>query len=218
MSPAERSLLLVVFSVGLLASDAPKKTNPNKVADFAEIESRIYKVEMIENFEEKSLDEIFSIATTGADIRLSRELVAPIADSTQYLSIQIKAPETPRVRLEFKSPPEIKKYCRAIKFWLSVERLQAKLSLIVEDQERRRHFIDSGDLQFRGWKKVTLPMPASIRQHDLYLKEASPLRLIAVEIVFSPKYTKGVLPLVFIDELSAEVREKYILPPPLKNN
>ena len=43
-------VLGAVFSY-LSAADQVKKPNPNKVADFAEIESRIYKNEMLENFD-----------------------------------------------------------------------------------------------------------------------------------------------------------------------
>ena len=200
----------------LLAGDPVKKNNPNKVADFAEIESRIYKIEMVENFEEKPLAEIFKAQDTEADVALARELAAPVSESNQYVSIRVKTPETRRVRLQFKTPPEIKGYCRAFNFWLSVEKLHARISLIVEDREGKRHFLDSGDLQFRGWKKVRLPVAQRIRQHDLYLNEKSPLKVIGIEVVFSAKYTKGKLPLILIDEISAEVREKYEIPPPLK--
>lgn len=212
-------LLHVLFfplSPQLFAADTVKKVNPNKVADFAEIESRIYKYEMLENFEEKELAEIFLPQETAADVSLGRALTPPIAESTQYVSVRIRAPETQRVRLQFKKPPEIKNYCRAFTFWLSVEKLHARLTLIVEDREGKRHFLDSGDLQFRGWKKIRLPVAQRIRQHDLYLNEKAPLKVIGIEVVFSAKYTKGKLPLILIDEIAAEVREKYELPAPLK--
>lgn len=200
----------------LSAADPVKKPNPNRVADFAEIDSKIYKNEILENFEDKPLEEIFLPQKNDAEIRLSRELAPPISESSQYVSIRVSAPETPRVRLQFKSPPEIKGYCRAFNFWLNVEKIHARLTLIVEDREGKRHFLDSGDLQFRGWRKMRLGVGQRIRQHDLYLNEKAPLKLVGIEIVFSEKYTKGKLPLILIDELSAEVREKYEVPPALK--
>lgn len=200
----------------LIAADPVKIPNPHKVADFAEIESRIYRVEMLENFEDGELSEILALQENQADVRLSRELVAPVSESTQYASIRVLAPETRRVRLQFKTPREVKGYCRAFNFWLNVEKPPARLTLIVEDRDHVRHFIDSGDLQFRGWRRMTLPVGQRIRQHDLYLGEKSVLKLIAVEIVFSAKYTKGKLPLILIDEISADVRDKYQLPPELK--
>ncbi len=208
-------LLTAVFFL-LFAADSVKKNNPNKVADFAEIESRIYKNEMLENFEEKALAEIFLPQDTEADVSLSRELAPPVSESNQYVSVRIKTPETRRVRLQFKTPPEIKGYCRAFNFWLSVEKLHARITLIVEDREGKRHFLDSGDLQFRGWRKIRLPVGQRIRQHDLYLNEKAPLKVIGIETVFAAKYTKGKLPLILIDEIAAEVREKYEIPPPLK--
>jgi hypothetical protein len=207
--------LLSVFCL-VRAEDVVKKKNPNKVADFAEIESRIYKYEMLENFEEKELTETFLQQETEADVTLARELTPPISESTQYVSVRIKTPETRRVRLQFKKPPEIKGYCRAFTFWLSVEKLHARITLIVEDREGKRHFLDSGDLQFRGWRKIRLPVAQRIRQHDLYLNEKAPLKVIGIEVVFAAKYTKGKLPLILIDEITAEVREKYEIPPPLK--
>lgn len=200
----------------LWAADPIKKPNPNKVADFAEIDSKIYKNEILENFEEKPIEEIFLPQTNDAEIKISRELAPPISESNQYVSIRVKSPETRRVRLQFKTPPEIRGYCRAFSFWLSVEKIHARLTLIVEDREGKRHFLDSGDLQFRGWRKMRLGVAQRIRQHDLYLNEKSALKLIGIEIVFSEKYTKGKLPLILIDELSAEVREKYEVPPALK--
>ena len=208
-------VLGAVFSC-LYAADQVKKPNPNKVADFAEIESRIYKNEMLENFEEKTIEEVFLPQDTEADVALASELVPPISESTKYVSVRIRAPETRRVRLQFKTPLEIRGYCRAFNFWLSVEKLHARITLIVEDREGKRHFLDSGDLQFRGWKKIRLPVGQRIRQHDLYLNEKAALKLIGIETVFSAKYTKGKLPLILVDEIAAEVREKYELPPPLK--
>lgn len=210
-------LALPLLFVGILsAADPVKKNNPNKVADFAEIESRIYKNEMLENFEEKQLAEIFLPQETAADVSLARELTPPISESNQYVSVHIRESETRRVRLQFKTPPEVKGYCRAFNFWLSVEKLHARLTLIVEDREGKRHFLDSGDLQFRGWKKIRLPVAQRIRQHDLYLNEKAPMKVIGIEVVFAAKYTKGKLPVILIDEIAAEVREKYEVPPALK--
>lgn len=212
-----RSLLFCLLVLRTLsAADPVKKNNPNKVAGFADIESAIYQFEMLENFEEKSPGEIFLPMDTEAETVLAGELAPPVADSSRYIAVRIRTPEVRRVRLQFKTPPEIKKYCTAFHFWLNVEKLHAKLALIVEDREGKRHFIDSGDLQFRGWRKMRLGVGQRIRQYDLYLNEKSALKLIGIEIVFSAKYTRGKLPLVLIDEIQAEVREKYELPPPLK--
>ncbi len=200
----------------LIAAEPIKVPNPNKVADFAEIESRIYRSEMLENFEERELAEILLPQENQADVRLSRELTPPVSESTQYASVRVLAPETRRVRLQFKTPREVKGYCRAFSFWLNVEKPHARLTLIVEDRDQVRHFIDSGDLQFRGWRRMTLPVGQRIRQNDLYLGENSVLKLIGIEIVFSAKYTKGKLPLIMIDEIAAEVRDKYQRPPELK--
>lgn len=206
-------LLALIY---LLAADPIKTPNPNKVADFAEIESRIYRVEMLENFEEREISEILLPQENQAAVRLARELTPPVSESTQYASVRVEAPETRRVRLQFRTPREVKGYCRSFTFWLNVEKPHARLTLIVEDRDQVRHFIDSGDLQFRGWRKMRLPVAQRIRQHDLYLGEKSALKLIGIEIVFSAKYTKGKLPLILIDEIAAEVREKYQLPPELK--
>ncbi len=200
----------------LIAAEPIKVPNPNKVADFAEIESRIYRSEMLENFEERELAEILLPQENQAVVRLSRELTPPVSESTQYASVRVLAPETRRVRLQFKTPREVKGYCRAFSFWLHVEKPHARLTLIVEDRDQVRHFIDSGDLQFRGWRRMTLPVGQRIRQNDLYLGENSVLKLIGIEIVFSAKYTKGKLPLILIDEIAAEVRDKYQRPPELK--
>lgn len=207
---------MILALVYLFAAEPVKTPNPNKVADFAEIESRIYKTELLENFEERELSEILLPQENQAEVHLSRELAPPLSESTQYASVRVLAPETRRVRLQFKTPREIRSYCRAFSFWLNVEKPHARLTLIVEDRDHVRHFIDSGDLQFRGWRKLTLPVGQRIRQHDLYLGEKSALKLIGIEIVFSAKYTKGKLPLILIDEIAAEVRDKYQLPPELK--
>ncbi len=207
---------MLVALIILLAAEPVKAVNPNKVADFAEVDSRIYKTEMLENFEEREITEILEPQQNQAEVRLARELTPPVSASTQYASIRVQAPETRRVRLQFKTPREVKGYCRAFTFWLNVEKPHARLTLIVEDRDQVRHFIDSGDLQFRGWRQMRLPVAQRIRQHDLYLGEKSALKLIGVEVVFSAKYTKGKLPLILIDEIAAEVREKYQLPPELK--
>ncbi|MFO1470204.1 MAG: hypothetical protein U1F27_04070 [Turneriella sp.] len=49
------------------------------------------------------------------------------------------------------------------------------------------------------------------------MKKSAP-KLIGIEVVFARKYTKNKLPLILIDEIAAEVRDKYQVPPPLKKN
>lgn len=200
----------------LLAADPVKKVNPNKVADFADIDARIYKTELLENFEEKELAEIFLPQETKAEVVLSADFPPPVSDSRSYASVRLLESDTRRVRLQFKNAPEVRAYCRAFTFWLNVEKPHARISLIVEDHDKVRHFIDSGDLQFRGWRRLTLPVPQKIHQQDHYLEEKSALRLIGIEIVFSRKYTKGKLPVILIDDIAAEVRAKYEIPAPLK--
>lgn len=209
--------LCMAGTSALLAADPVKTTNPNKVAEFAAIDIGIYKTEMLENFEEKAISDIFLPQENAATVSISRELTPPVPESTQYATIRVPTPETRRVRLQFKLAPQIKEYCRAFTFWLNVEKLHARLSLIVEDREGRRHFLDSGELQFRGWRKMRLAVPQRVHQQDWYLNERATLKLIGVEVVFARKYTKGKLPLILIDEIAAEVRAKYQIPAPLKN-
>lgn len=212
------TVVLGVFTWSAHPADPIKPVNPNKVADFADIDAKIYKSEMLENFEEKAIAEIFLPQETAAAVNISRELTPPVSESTQYIAIRIPEPETRRVRLQFVKPPEVKSYCRAFTFWLNVEKLHARLSLIVEDREGSRHFLDSGELQFRGWRRMRLSVPQRVPQQDWYLNEKSPLKLIGIEVVFARKYTKNKLPLILIDEIAAEVRDKYQVPPPLKKN
>ncbi|MBL8033746.1 MAG: hypothetical protein JNJ69_08605 [Leptospiraceae bacterium] len=212
----KRLFVIICLVSRLFAADPVKPPNPNKVQDFSDIQSRIFRKEMLENFEEKAIEEIFLSPDTQATVRLSRELAPPVTETIQYASVNVATPETRRVRLQFRNPPEIKSYCRALTFWLNVEKLHARLSLIVEDREGRRHFLDSGELQFRGWRFMRLSVPQKVHQQDWYLDEKSALKLIGIEIVFARKYTKGKLPLILIDEIAAEVRDKYQVPPPLK--
>jgi hypothetical protein len=206
-------LLALIY---LLAAEPIKKYNPNKVADFADIESKIYRTEMLQNFEEGEIAEILQPALPGAEIVLSSDFAPPVLESRRYVSVRLNASDTRRVRLQFKEPLEVRDYCRAFSFWLNVEKPYARLSLIVEDRQGVRHFIDSGDLQFRGWRRLVLPVPHKIRQQDYYLNEKSALKLMGIEIVFSRKYAKGKLPVILIDEIAAEVRKKYDVPPELK--
>ncbi|GAB4429622.1 MAG: hypothetical protein OHK0011_12100 [Turneriella sp.] len=206
-------LLALIF---LLAAEPVKKDNPNKVADFAEIDSKIYRTEMLQNFEEGELAEILEPALRGAEVVLSSDFAPPVLESRRYVSVRLTESDTRRVRLQFKEPLEVRDHCRAFALWLNVEKPYARLTLIVEDRQGLRHFIDSGDLQFRGWRRMVLPVPQKIRQQDYYLNEKSALKLVGIEIVFSRKYAKGKLPVILIDEIAAEVRKKYEVPPELK--
>jgi hypothetical protein len=206
-------LLALIY---LLAAEPIRKYNPNKVAEFAEIDSRIYSYQMLQNFEEGELSELLEPALAGTEIVLSTDFAPPVSESRRYVSVRLNESDTRRVRLQFKEPLEVRDYCRAFSFWLNVEKPYARLSLIVEDRQGVRHFIDSGDLQFRGWRRLVLPVPHKIRQQDYYLNEKSALKLMGIEIVFSRKYAKGKLPVILIDEIAAEVRKKYDVPPELK--
>lgn len=198
------------------AFEAQKKTNPNKVAPFPDIDVGIYKVQMLENFEEKAITEIFRAQETKVEVLLANTMPPPIIDSERYASIRLKDTTERRARLQFIHPPEIHGHCRTLTFWLNVQNPNARLSLLIEDRSHVRHFIDSGPLEFRGWRKMTLALPPNVQQGDLYLGEDFALRLVAVEVVFWGRYTEENLPVILIDELAAEVRGQYAVPPALQ--
>lgn len=204
------------ISLSLFATEPSKKQNPNKVSEFADIDTRIYKEKMLQNFESETFDAIFEPIKTNATAKISDELPPPISTSEHYLGIYVASPETRRVRLEFKNPLTVTEYCRAFNLWINVEKIFAHLTLIVEDREKTRHFLRSELLQFRGWRRLRFPVSQRVRQYDLYLNEKSSLKLIGFEIVFTEKYTKGKLPIILIDEIAAEVRTKYEIPPALR--
>ncbi len=207
---------MILTLIFLIAAEPVKKYNPNKVADFAEIDSKIFRTEMLENFEEGELTEILEPAQPGAELVFSSDFAPPVLESRRYVSVRLTESDTRRVRLQFKNPPEVREHCRAFSFWLNVEKPYARLTLLIQDRRGDRHVIDSGDLQFRGWRRMVLPVPLKIQQQDYYLNEKSAMKLLGIEIVFSRKYAKGKLPVILIDEIAAEVRKKYEVPPELK--
>lgn len=198
------------------AFEASKMTNPNKVAPFPDIDVGIYRVLTLENFEEKTITEIFRAQETKAEVILADTMPPPIIDSERYASIRLKDTTERRARLQFLNPPEIHGHCRSLTFWLNVQNPNARLSLLIEDRSHARHFLDSGPLEFRGWRKLTLPLPPNVQQGDLYLGEDFVLRLVAVEVIFWGRYTEENLPVILIDELAAEVRNQYAVPPALQ--
>ncbi|HRP69353.1 MAG TPA: flagellar filament outer layer protein FlaA [Turneriella sp.] len=209
-------VLSVVCVTPQNADDPIKKRNPNKVDDFADIYERIYRKEMLQNFESDALEDIFEPVKSNADVFLSDELPPPITESQRYTVVRLRSSEVRRVRLEFKTPLNIERHCRAFTLWLNVEKIRARLSLIVEDREGTRYFLDGGLLEFRGWRKIRFTVGGRIRQYDLYLNEKAALKLKGIEIVFAQNYTKGKLPILLIDEIAVETRMKYQIPPALR--
>lgn len=210
-------LRVSVLVLGMCHATAvfPDKLHPMKVTDFASVESQIYRIEKIEDFEARAIHEIFH--TVGrAEVLLLTEFPPPVTESQQYASVRLLDSEVPRVRLEFKEPRLVKDFCRGLYLWLHAEKLAAQLSIILEDQSGERHFLHSGQLLFRGWRQIYFRIPEKVRQEDHYLGQKTVLKIIAFEILFPTKYRKGSRPLILIDELTAELRPKYEIPPALK--
>ena len=96
------------------------------------------------------------------------------------------------------------------------------MRVLLRDNIGTVHRLIVGNLEFEGWRKMVLPVGAKISQMDSVTGRPSYLELIAIEFIpperfdFNQAVNREDLRTVFLDDISAVTRKKYLGRPVLK--
>lgn len=201
--------ILIFFISVLLAQDYKlQEHHSEKIID------GIYREIVLEDFETFSPGEsdIRQFGPGKPIIEPRTDFPSPRPGSQKYLSWFIPFESADRLRLTWPSPLVINGYLREIKIWVQSTHLPGSLSLLVKDARGIVHLLNLGTLNFRGWQQLTIKTPDNIFQDDFYPGHNSQIEILALQYEPGPVSRKRKRQVFATDDLTAFVREKYILP------
>lgn len=190
-----------------------------KEEDFAPLDyksqadKKIYTEIPLEDFEandysEKNVKFRFS-GFKQAQLRIRNEYPAPIRDSRKYLGIKVFGQKEDAVAIVPAKNIIIDKYCKQLSVWAYGKGLSGRLSVIVQDGNMNTHLLSFGQLNYRGWRKLSISIPSHVVQSDYFLNQNNKLKIVS--IVFNPGNQGGEdrWSFIYLDDFTAVVRSKY---------
>ncbi len=202
---------------------APKTGKNNnalfKAEDFVpldmgeEIKKRIYPEEILEDFENTEFKkehlrfQYSHIRQAGVSMRT--EYPAPIRNSKRYLGIKIFGRREDAVQIQMPKPIFIPYMVKRLNVWLYGKNITGSFYMVVQDIYENTHLINFGLLNFRGWKRVSVPLPKSVKQVDPVVNMGQNLKIVS--FVFNPGTLAqpGSWSYLYVDDFSATVQSKY---------
>lgn len=108
------------------------------------------------------------------------------------------------VRIEPPFPVKLEGMVKGFELWVCGRNKRHTLHLIVKDFYGDEKLLEVGQLNFMGWKKMTLQVPYTITQEDFRFSINRGLTFMGFLITFNPEETSGKYYL-YVDNLSAEI-------------
>jgi hypothetical protein len=209
--------LLLIFSLSMLnAQDKKaKKKAEGKSEEEIKRPANVYFEIILEDFESTSYSKSnlkFRVVKKNqdGDLIMRDQYPAPVKKSKKYLGVKIYGRSGDYFSLIPPKPLVIKKNCSSISIWVYGKGFTGELSAFVEDANGNAHRLVFGKLNFLGWRKLTVKVPAKVVQEDEFLSQKRVIKI--TKLIYQPGNTKLARPkwqYFYIDDISARVREKY---------
>ena len=186
--------------------DAKKEKKEDKKTE------EMYAETVIEDFEKNTYDEkSVSIRNTGWQklfVKMRDDFPAH-KDSKRFMSIKVFGQHQDAVQITPATTGKtfpINGHCKSLSIWVYGKEMPGELSVLVQDIKGDTHKLVFGKLNFFGWKKLTVHLPAKIMQGQRYLGQERHLKIL--KIVYNPAGDRA-WNWVNIDDLTGEIRKAY---------
>lgn len=179
-----------------------------------EIVPGIYEEIVLEDFSHMPFRQNLSTASGAASVQmsLSKLYPPPFYGAQNYVKLEIQSSGSEAIQLFFEKTIEVKKQIQTFFLWVYSTMLPGDLWLLIKDTRGEVHYVSFGKLNFRGWKKLKADVPNSVVQQDLTPMESLPVRILQIIYRPGPEKRRKMNQIIFLDHLTAKVREKYLLP------
>ncbi len=173
----------------------------------------IFQEIMLEDFEiNPYTDKNVSFASSGyqqARISIRDQFPAPTGSSKKYLGIKVFAKNNDAFIIKPAKEIVIDKYCKYINFWVYGKNLQGDLSFLILDGDEQTHKIKICNLDFMGWKKIQVALPASVAQQDEFITQRKAIKILQIQYHATVMSQTTRWQFFYLDDITAMVREKY---------
>jgi hypothetical protein len=207
--------ILLLFMIPAISQDKkePEKEPEKKAGEAEKVSQTIYTEITLEDFETSqysntNLKFIQSKEQQGS-LQVRDQYAAEYNNSKKYLGVKVFAKKGDTFQIFPAKPLEINKYCKAISVWVYGKKFSGELTMIVQDVSGTNHRLVFGNLQFLGWKKLTVNLDKKIKQQDQYLEKEKSLRILHFQYRPGNDTLHPEWQYFYIDDITATVRDKY---------
>lgn len=207
--------ILLLFIIPATSQDKkePEKDTTKKVTEADQVNQTIYTEIVLEDFEStKYTDDNLKFRKTKDQqgfLQIRSEYPAEYNNSKKYLGVKVYAKKGDAFQIVPAKTLEISKYCKSVSVWIYGKKFSGEFSMILQDAEGTNHRISFGNLQFLGWKKLTVNLDKRIKQQEKYLEKENSLKILHFQ--YRPG-NDSLLPewqYFYMDDITATVRDKY---------
>ncbi len=207
------AVLCIVGMVGSVLWSNPLRL---KDRDQQSVIPGIYQEILLESFDSLPFTErdIRQNESIRAHLIIKEDYPAPLPDSGRYLTVEIESDGPDALQVFFRRQPVLRQHTRWFSIWAHGMKLPGDLLILVEDTRGQVHQLSFGTLNFRGWRRLTAEVPDHVIQYDHVPGINEALKI--VQLIYRPGPRKRLKKdqIFFLDNLSASVREKYLLQNP----
>ena len=217
-------LLIALIAAGMLfplysqdKKETPETKDKEETAEKKDAKKAkgpaVFQEIMLEDFETNPYtDKNVTFGSTGyqqAKVSIRDQYPAPTGSSKKYLGIKVYARNNDVFTLKMTKEILIDKYCKYINFWVYGKSLQGDLSFLILDGNEQTHKIKICNLDFMGWKKIQVGIPAKVAQQDEYINQKRTIKILQIQYHAAVMSTTARWQFFYLDDITATVREKY---------
>jgi hypothetical protein len=107
-----------------------------------------------------------------------------------------------RLKMAPSKPIKVPGITKALTMWVCGRSFQHRLYAHLLDYQGNEMILDMGLLDFVGWKKLSIPVPTNIKQHNYHDSDWRGISFVGMSIMTDPEESWGVY-YVYFDELRA---------------
>lgn len=151
-----------------------------------------------------------------ANLNSSGLSAGPYSGSGAYLSLLFRGNSSTPAILEPEKPIRLNEYSQMISLFLYGWNQPARLTLILRDRDGKQIRSSSTGLSFKGWKRVELELPASVRRQPDGPFQEWYLELMGLEV--RPLYNETIAVRLSMDDLFVLSAPAIQLPETIRNS
>jgi hypothetical protein len=222
----KRRFLIPLITIAMMAPlySQEKKQAGTKEVKKAESEKKeqetvkpksytVYQEITLEDFETTPYtDKNIYFNSTGyqeASLSIRDQNPAPNGRSKKYLGVKVRARAGDTFIIKPAKELLIDKYCKSISLWVYGKDYAGVLWMLLMDTDQKTYKLRVGSLNFLGWRKLTIGIPARVAQQDLFLNQKKHLKILQLQYTAVNREELARHQYFYIDDITAMVRDKY---------
>lgn len=108
------------------------------------------------------------------------------------------------VKIEPPTPINLEGMVKGFEMWVAGRNKRHKLYIVIKDFYNKERYLEVGELNFIGWKKMNIQIPYTVVQEDFRYSTKRGMTFMGFMVKFHPEETSGHF-YIYFDNISAEL-------------